>query len=101
MAYVPQQAWIQNMTLRDNILFGNPMHAAKYENIIEACALRADLDILPAKDMTEIGEKVKYMDIIVRKPVFGFCEQQRRRPACASAQTDQRLCYLCFGKCHI
>ena len=29
------------------------------------------------------------------------CEQQRRRPACASAQTDQRLCYLLFGKYHI
>ena len=66
------------MTLRDNILFGNPMHAAKYEKIIEACALRADLDILPAKDMTEIGEKVKYMNIVVRKPVIGVCEQQRR-----------------------
>ena len=58
VAYVPQQAWIQNMSLRNNILFGNPMNATKYEQIISACALRADLDILPAKDMTEIGEKV-------------------------------------------
>ena len=47
------------MTVRNNILFGNPMNAGKYEEIIEACALRSDLDILPAKDMTEIGEKVK------------------------------------------
>ena len=31
----------------------------------------------------------------------GVCEQQRRRPACASAQTDQRLCYSIFGKYHI
>ena len=29
------------------------------------------------------------------------CEQQRRRPACASAQSDQRLGYLRFGKYHI
>ena len=29
------------------------------------------------------------------------CEQQRRRPTCASAQTDQRLCYSLFGKYHI
>ena len=28
-----------------------------------------------------------------RKPVFGVCKQQRRRPACASAQTDQHLCF--------
>ena len=46
------------MTVRNNILFGNPMNANKYEKIIEACALQSDLDILPAKDMTEIGEKV-------------------------------------------
>ena len=31
----------------------------------------------------------------------GVCKQQRLRPACASAQTDQHLCYLIFGKCHI
>ena len=28
----------------------------------------------------------------------GVCEQQRRRPACASAQSDQRLCYSLIGK---
>ena len=26
-------------------------------------------------------------------PFSVVCEQQRRRPACASAQSDQRLCY--------
>ena len=31
-----------------------------------------------------------------KKPVFGVCEQQRRRPACASTQPDQRLCYSLF-----
>ena len=34
------------------------------------------------------------------KPVFGVCEQQRCRPACASAQSDQRLCYSLIGKYH-
>ena len=28
------------------------------------------------------------------------CEQRRRRPACASAQTDQRLCYSLILKYH-
>ena len=32
------------------------------------------------------------MSHVVRKPVFAICEQQRRRPACASAQSYQRLC---------
>ena len=31
----------------------------------------------------------------------GVCEQHRRRPACASAQSDQRLCYSRFVKHHI
>ena len=31
----------------------------------------------------------------------GGCEQHRRRPACASAQSDQRLCYSLFGKYHM
>ena len=31
----------------------------------------------------------------------GGCEQHRRRPACASAQSDQRLCYSLLGKHHM
>lgn len=58
-----QQAWIQNCTLRDNILFGNPMDREKYERVIEACALKPDIDMLPAGDLTEIGEKVKAQPI--------------------------------------
>ena len=42
-----------------------------------------------------------YMGLEARKPVFGVCKQQRRRPACASAQSNQRLCYWLFGKYHI
>ena len=58
VAYVAQQAWIQNLSLRDNILFGAPYDEQRYRNVIEACALQPDLDILPAGDMTEIGENV-------------------------------------------
>lgn len=57
IAYVPQQAWIQNATLKDNILFGRPLNEEFYEKVIEACALSADLAMLPAGDQTEIGEK--------------------------------------------
>ena len=59
MAYVPQEAWIQNMTLRDNILFGKPYQERKYRKVLEACALMPDLAILNGGDMTEIGEKVR------------------------------------------
>ncbi|XP_054612884.1 ATP-binding cassette sub-family C member 3 isoform X2 [Dunckerocampus dactyliophorus] len=57
VAYVPQQAWIQNATLRDNILFGRPYNEQKYRCVLEACALTPDLEVLPGGDMTEIGEK--------------------------------------------
>jgi ATP-binding cassette subfamily C (CFTR/MRP) protein 1 len=58
IAYVAQQAWIQNATLRDNILFGKPFDPLRYDKVVEACALKPDLEILPAGDKTEIGEKV-------------------------------------------
>ncbi|CAK6982138.1 multidrug resistance-associated protein 1-like isoform X1 [Scomber scombrus] len=57
VAYVPQQAWIQNATLKNNILFGQDRKESWYHRVVEACALLPDLDILPAGDATEIGEK--------------------------------------------
>ena len=56
-AYVPQQAWIQNSTLEGNITFGKRYNRALYDRVVEACALRPDLDMLPAGDQTEIGER--------------------------------------------
>ncbi|XP_046565290.1 multidrug resistance-associated protein 1-like [Haliotis rubra] len=55
--YVPQQAWIQNCSLRDNIVFGKRWREKKYKTVIDACALKEDLALLPAGDHTEIGEK--------------------------------------------
>nr|UEO57355.1 ABCC1 [Conogethes punctiferalis] len=57
VAYVPQQAWIQNATLQDNILFGKPLDKQRYNNVINVCALKPDFDVLPGGDQTEIGEK--------------------------------------------
>ena len=58
-AYVPQQAWIQHTSLRDNVLFGQAMRPDVYDGVVDACALKPDIQILPAGDMTEIGEKVR------------------------------------------
>lgn len=57
VAYVPQQAWIQNATLKNNILFGKPLDEKRYDRVIQACALKPDFAMLPAGDSTEIGEK--------------------------------------------
>ena len=59
MSYVAQQAWIQNETLQNNILFHKALDQSKYSKVVEACALVTDLEILPAGDQTEIGEKVR------------------------------------------
>ncbi|XP_070557454.1 ATP-binding cassette sub-family C member 8-like [Ptychodera flava] len=57
VSYGAQKAWIQNATLRENIVFGEPFYNERYHTVIKACALQPDLDILPAGDMTEIGGK--------------------------------------------
>lgn len=57
VGYVSQQAWIQNATLKDNILFGMPFNQQKYKQVLDVCAMTRDLEILPGGDMTEIGEK--------------------------------------------
>uniref|UniRef100_A0A8B9K1H1 ABC-type glutathione-S-conjugate transporter n=1 Tax=Astyanax mexicanus TaxID=7994 RepID=A0A8B9K1H1_ASTMX len=57
VAYVPQQAWVQNATLRDNVLFGSDPDERRFCRVLEACALEPDLDLLPAGVQTEIGEK--------------------------------------------
>ncbi|XP_057391654.1 ATP-binding cassette sub-family C member 3 [Balaenoptera acutorostrata] len=57
VAYVPQQAWIQNCTLQENVLFGQALDPKRYRQALEACALLADLEVLPGGSKTEIGEK--------------------------------------------
>ena len=56
-AFCPQYAWIQNTSVRENILFGKPYERKWYDAVIDACALRPDLEMLPNGDMTEIGER--------------------------------------------
>tara|TARA_B110000977_G_scaffold200812_1_gene292715 strand:+ start:9872 stop:14014 length:4143 start_codon:yes stop_codon:yes gene_type:complete len=57
VAYVAQQAWILNSTIKDNILFGKPFDAAKYERCVKASQLKTDFEILPGGDGTIIGER--------------------------------------------
>ncbi|ETN61558.1 hypothetical protein AND_006763 [Anopheles darlingi] len=57
IAYVPQKAWLQNATIRENVLFGESYRPKRYDRVLRACALRPDLDLMPAGDGTEIGER--------------------------------------------
>jgi ABC-type bacteriocin/lantibiotic exporter with double-glycine peptidase domain len=57
MGYAAQQAWIQNASVKENILFGRPYDEQKYMDVIHSCALGHDLEIFPDGDSTQIGEK--------------------------------------------
>uniref|UniRef100_A0A4X2M0D4 ATP binding cassette subfamily C member 6 n=1 Tax=Vombatus ursinus TaxID=29139 RepID=A0A4X2M0D4_VOMUR len=57
VAYVSQQAWIQNSKLQENIVFGSVLQKQYYERVLEACALLPDLEQFPNGDQTEIGER--------------------------------------------
>ncbi|XP_024530299.1 ABC transporter C family member 5 [Selaginella moellendorffii] len=56
-AYVAQSAWIQSGKIKDNILFGKKMDRMRYENVLQVCALKKDLELFAYGDLTEIGER--------------------------------------------
>jgi ABC-type multidrug transport system fused ATPase/permease subunit len=56
-AFCPQYGWIQNTTVKQNVVFGRDFDEKWYDAVIDACALRPDLEMLPSGDMTEIGER--------------------------------------------
>ena len=57
ISYVGQEAWIQNNTIQNNILFYRPYDPTKYQTILDLCELKQDLESFPGGDLTEIGEK--------------------------------------------
>lgn len=57
IAYVPQEAFMMNCTIRENILCGEPWDADWYNEVLDICQLRHDLEVLTGHDMTEIGER--------------------------------------------
>lgn len=68
VAYVSQQPWMQNQTVRSNITFGKRYNEALYEEVLQACSLHPDLRVLSTGDMTEIGEKVSRVNVL-----WGHC----------------------------
>lgn len=55
VAYVAQTAWMQSLTVRDNILFGSPYEEKRYNAVLEACGLTDDLRNFEAGDLTEVS----------------------------------------------
>ncbi|KAF8969063.1 hypothetical protein BGZ46_010749 [Entomortierella lignicola] len=57
IAYVAQTAWLQNTSIKNNILFGREFDQERYDAVVEGCALVTDFEILESGDATEIGEQ--------------------------------------------
>ena len=55
IAFVAQIPWIENATIKDNVLFGLPFDSGRYKKVLGCCALEKDLDVLPDGDQTDIG----------------------------------------------
>ncbi|KAJ1331455.1 ATP-binding cassette subfamily C (CFTR/MRP) member 1 [Microdochium nivale] len=56
VGYCAQSPWLQNMSIRDNILFNFPYDAVRYKKVIDACALTPDLATFKHGDLSAIGE---------------------------------------------
>jgi ABC-type multidrug transport system fused ATPase/permease subunit len=57
VAYASQESWVQNETIRDNILLGAEYDEERYEQVISQCSLKHDLAMFNAGHDTEVGEK--------------------------------------------
>ena len=105
MAYVAQQAWIQNSTLRDNILFCKEYQQKKYEGTIEACALKTDLEILPAGDQTEIGEKGINLSggqkqrVSLARAVYSGEQSADHQKMCIFTKFNEQPCQIANSSC--
>ncbi|KAF7978858.1 hypothetical protein HWV62_44329 [Athelia sp. TMB] len=57
VAYAAQESWVQNETIKENILFGSAYNEERYQQVIYQCGLSRDLELFEAGDLTEVGEK--------------------------------------------
>ena len=57
VAYVAQQPWVMNASVKENIIFGHRWDPSFYERTVKACALSDDFKSLPDGDKTEVGER--------------------------------------------
>lgn len=83
VAFCAQVPWLEHATIRDNIIFGSPFVLDRYDAVLDACALRPDLAVFDAGDLTEIGEKG-----------ITLSGGQRARIALARAMYSQAKCVL-------
>lgn len=68
-AYVGQSAWIENATIKDNILFGRELDKARYEETIRTCSLTQDLARMNLGDETEVVDRGIHLPIDLKQRI--------------------------------
>lgn len=61
ISYAAQTPWLRHQSIKDNILFGYPYDDERYNQVVECCALRPDLEQLEDGDQTEIGARYGHL----------------------------------------
>ncbi|KAL1513420.1 hypothetical protein ABEB36_002837 [Hypothenemus hampei] len=57
MSYASQDPWLFVGSVRQNIIFGQPFDARRYQKIVKVCQLQRDLALFPHGDNTIVGER--------------------------------------------
>uniref|UniRef100_A0A2C9M1R7 ABC transmembrane type-1 domain-containing protein n=1 Tax=Biomphalaria glabrata TaxID=6526 RepID=A0A2C9M1R7_BIOGL len=61
LSYVSQKSWIQNNSVKENILFGLPYEKCLYQEVLDGCALKSEVEKMPGGDDSEIGENIRLL----------------------------------------
>ncbi|KAF8816580.1 P-loop containing nucleoside triphosphate hydrolase protein [Phlegmacium glaucopus] len=74
VAYAAQESWVQNETIRDNILFGSAYDEVRYRKVLHQCALERDLGLFDAGDKTEVGERGLTLRVTLARAIYSSAE---------------------------
>lgn len=103
LAYVPQVPWVFSGTIKENILFGEPYHHDWYTRVIEACALKEDIEQFPDGDETTVGERGAVFSggqkarVSLARAVYSYSDVYLLDDPLSSV--DQKVAEQIFDKC--